>query len=85
MHNPKATNAEEKYVYIECAWSGDIKAHTYNNGIYQTGHPYPNSDSAKKESYNVGYVDGSIVEFMGAEPSTNGIMSKYTVEKLIVY
>lgn len=73
------------YAYIECVWSGNIKAHTYDNGVYQTGHPYPNSVSAILEPYEVGYVNGSIVEFTGRVPSTNGIMSQYSVVELIVY
>ncbi len=66
-------------------FSGDIKAHTYNNGIYQTGHPYPNSHSAKAEPYKVEYADGSIVEFTGKQPSSNGKMSNYSVVELFVY
>lgn len=49
---------KKEYVYIECVYSGNIKAHTYNNGIYQTGRPYPNSVSAKVEPYEVGFVNG---------------------------
>jgi hypothetical protein len=81
LHNTK----EKKYAYIECVFSDDIKAHTYKNGIYQTGHPYPNSYSAKQEPYEVGYVDGSIVEFTGKNPSSNGSMSRFTVVELVVY
>lgn len=81
---------EKKYAYIECVYSGNIKAHTYNNGIYQTGVPYPNSVSAKVEPYEVGYVNGSIVEFTGKEPYEgttikNGTMSSYILKKLVVY
>ena len=75
----------EEYVYIECVWSGNIKAHTFNNGIYQTGHPYPNSPNAKKEPYQESYVNGSIVEFTGMNPQDSGVMSKYIVAYLIVY
>lgn len=76
---------EDEYVYIECVFSGDIKAHTYSNGIYQTGHPYPNSHSAKAEPYKVEYADGSIIEFTGKQPSSNGKMSNYSVVELFVY
>lgn len=76
---------KSEYVYLECVWSGNIKAHTYNNGIVQAGEPYPQSDSAKKEPYKKDYVDGSIVEFTGMEPESNGDMSKYIVDYLIIY
>ncbi|WP_310604746.1 hypothetical protein [Anaerosporobacter sp.] len=92
---------ENEHVYIECVYSGHIKAHTLPNGVYQTGHPYPKSSSASAEPYKVDYVDGSIVEFTGArpianykektekerelEPACNGTMSKYIVEELVVY
>ena len=75
----------EEYVYIECVWSGNIKAHTFNNGIYQTGEPYPKSPNAETEPYDESYVDGSIVEFTGMDPNDNGEMSKYIVAYLIVY
>jgi len=77
--------AQDKYVYIECTWSGNLKAHTYDNGVYQTGHPFPNSHSATAEPYKVEYVDGSIIEFTGKQPSDNGTMSAYTVHELLVY
>jgi len=76
---------EDKYVYIECVWSGDIKAHTFSNGIFQNGEPYPQSDIAKKQPYDKDYVNGSIVEFTGKDPEDTGDMSVYIVEYLIVY
>lgn len=81
---------EHEYVYIECVWSGDIKAHTYDpetkgNKIYQTGHPYPKSNNQITEPFKLSYIDGSIVEFVGKNPGDNGIMSDYHVEELIVY
>lgn len=76
---------ENNYIYIECVWSGNIKAHTFNNGIYQTGIPYPESYSAKAEPYDESYVNGSIIEFTGMNPKNNGQMSEYIVEYLIVY
>jgi hypothetical protein len=81
---------EHEYVYIECVWSGDIKAHTYDpvtkgNKIYQTGHPYPKSVSQIREPFMLNYIDGSIVEFIGKTPRSNGTMSQYYVEELIVY
>ena len=75
----------EEYIYIECVWSGDIKAHTYNNGVYQTGVPYPNSSVAKTEPYSENYVDGSIIEFTGKNPYNNSELSEYIVAYLIVY
>lgn len=84
------SDKEYEYVYIECVWSGDIKAHTYDpvtkgNKIYQTGHPYPKSVSQIREPFMLNYIDGSIVEFIGKTPRSNGIMSQYYVEELIVY
>jgi len=55
------------------------------NGIYQTGHPYPNSDLARTHPYNPAHVDGSIIEFTGLESSSNGTMSQYVVDRLIIY
>lgn len=76
---------ENKHIYIECVWSGNIKAHTFSNGIFQTGHPYPESSEAKKHPYMEGHVNGSIVEFTGKNPRETGDMSKYIVDYLIVY
>jgi hypothetical protein len=76
---------EDEYIYIECVWSGNIKAHTFDNGIYQTGEPYPESSEAKKHPFKEEYVNGSIVEFTGKDPEETGDMSKYIVEYLIVY
>jgi len=61
------------------------KGHTYDNGIYQTGHPYPNSDLARTQPYNPDFVGGSIIEFTGQKLSNNGTMSDYVVDRLIIY
>jgi len=74
-----------EFIFIECVWIGHLKAHTYSNGIYQTGHPYPNSDIASSQPYNVGYVNGCIIEFTGQKLSDNGTMSNYVVDRIIVY
>lgn len=85
LYNENAV-AGEKYVYLECVWSGNIKAHTFNNGIFQTGEPYPKSSVAKTEPFSIDYVNGSIVEFTGFQPSSkNGKMSNYIVKELILY
>lgn len=70
-----------------------MKAHTfandYTNGVFQTGIPYPYSGSAGEDGSK--NRDGSYVEFLRALASASGpkektgIMSKYTVEKIIVY
>ncbi len=76
---------ENKHIYIECVWSGNIKAHTFGNGIFQTGYPYENSSVADSQPYCEEYVNGSIVEFTGKDPKETGDMSDYIVDYLIVY
>ena len=71
-------------IYLECVWSGNIKAHTSGNGIYQTGVPYKNSSQAKTEPFKDEYVNGSIIEFTGKDPNEIGTMSEYMVDYLIV-
>ncbi len=78
-------NNENEYIYIECVWSGNIKAHTSDNGIYQTGVPYKNSSEAKIHPYKPDYVNGSIIEFTGKDPKETGTMSEYIVDYLIIY
>jgi len=42
---------------------GDIKAHTYRNGIVQTGVPYPNCYNATSEGYvDLGYDRSSVCQ-----------------------
>ena len=65
-------------------WSGNIKAHTFGNGIFQTGYPYENSSVADSQPYCEEYVNGSIVEFTGKDPKETGDMSDYIVDYLIV-
>ena len=76
---------KDEHIYLECVWSGNIKAHTGGNGIYQTGVPYINSTQAKTEPFKEEYVNGSIVEFTGKDPHETGTMSEYMVDYLIVY
>jgi len=81
-------------VYLYCR-IGDIKAHTWigkgdsQNGLSQTGVPYPNNASG--EAADLNSADGSTVEFMGhptyksnGDPD-NGDMSKYRLLKIIVH
>jgi hypothetical protein len=65
-----------KQWYLFCI-VGDIKAHTYPNGIYQTGKPYPNNSDQ-----SVGYADSSVIEFIGKIPIG---VNQYTIDRLIVY
>lgn len=76
---------KDEHIYLECVWSGNIKAHTSGNGIYQTGVPYINSTQAKTEPFKEEYVNGSIIEFTGKDPHETGTMSEYMVDYLIVY
>ncbi len=69
---------EDGDVYYVKAVVGDAKAHTYPNGIFQTG-----------TSFDTPYIhlpyhnDGSIIEFMG-DASVHGL-NKYKITKIIVY
>ena len=84
-----------KIVYFKCIWSGNIKEHTYDNGYFQTGKPYPEAYWGKKTYINgvtvdtyvppKDYVNGSIVEFTGKNPGNSKELREYTVEYLIVY
>lgn len=70
----------EKY-YIPCV-VGDIKNHTYPNGQFHTGIPYPNSkDNSQADP------DYSYVEFLGAEDMEKNIFTglNITFEGAIVY
>lgn len=72
-------------VYIECI-VGDVKAHTYPDGVFQTGDVYPQS-SNKDDGSN--HRNGSYIEFINApkvgENYINGDMSAYVVVDIIVY
>ena len=63
--------------YIPCI-VGDIKEHTFPNGIYQTGYKYPNGTEFKP-----GNVDGSIIEFMGT--ASIDTLTQYDIVQIIVY
>ncbi len=65
-------------VYYVKAVVGDAKAHTYPNGIYQTGTSFDNPSIYLP--YN---DDGSIIEFMGDAPIYG--LNKYKITKIIVY
>ena len=79
-------NSKDKSeVYIECI-IGDVKAHTYPNGVFQTGDAYPNCLSKDDGSK---HRNGSYIEFIN-EPKfednyINGNMSDYVVIDIIVY
>ena len=82
-------NATGAIYYIPCV-PGDIKAHTWDNGIYQTGLAYPNGGDPKLDN-----DDPSAVEFMAPKeiPNANAFQntfnSKYKTAyraiKMIVY
>lgn len=61
---------------------GDIKAHTYDNGIVQTGVPYPNSWNATHEGYVDSGYDRSSIEFIRSLDPTN--MNQYSIVEIIV-
>ena len=76
---------DKREVYIECI-IGDVKAHTYPNGVFQTGDAYPecsNKDDGSK------HRNGSYIEFINApkvgDDYINGSMSDYVVIDIIVY
>jgi len=62
--------------YIPCI-VGDIKAHTYPNGIYQTGYGYPGEEDYPMNN------DGSIIEFMGSASIAG--LTEYEIVRIIVY
>ncbi len=57
---------------------GDCKAHTYPNGIYQTGDAFPNGQDSHPQNN-----DGSIIEFCG-KASIEGL-TEYSIVEIIVY
>ncbi|MGN0324864.1 MAG: hypothetical protein ACI4DW_01040, partial [Lachnospiraceae bacterium] len=78
----------EDILTLECIYGGNIKEHTYPDGLYMTGRTYPDGEKTDDP-------DGSFVEFLGKpnlvdenNPDSlrdNGIMSNYHVELIIVY
>jgi len=82
--------SDNSLAYIECI-VGDVMAHTHPYGVFQTGVPYPNSSNKNEDG---SYArNGAYIEFINA-PTTckdgevkriNGNMSKYVVEKIVVY
>ncbi len=70
---------EMSYIY---AIAGDIKAHTYDNGVVQTGQPYPNSWNARHEGYVDPGYDRSSIEFIRTSDSTN--MNQYSIVEIMV-
>ena len=78
-------NSLNEIVYIQCV-IGDIKAHTYPSGVFQTGTPYPYS--ANKNEDGSAHINGSYIEFCGFpinEKPATGSMSKYEVIEIILY
>ena len=86
--------------YLRCV-VGDIKAHTWNNGIIQTDYSYELSNinlppeelkSHKHSKYNVQSVDGnewngqSCIEFI-IKPNENpeGILKMYAIKEILFY
>lgn len=57
---------------------GECKAHTYPNGIYQTGRAFPDGGD-----YHPSNVDGSVIEFIGNPPIAG--LQEYEIEGIIVY
>lgn len=77
----------EPKIYLYCRL-GDVKAHTWidygkkENGLSQTGKPYPNNSSG--EAADLSSANGNSVEFMGMG-GNNGSMSKYKLVKIAVF
>lgn len=69
-------NSGEEY-YVPCV-VGDCKAHTYPNGVYQTGDGYPNGTDSHPQN-----KDYSVIEFCGKASLDN--LSNYEIKEIIVY
>jgi len=69
-------------VYVQTI-VGDVKGHTYPDGVFQTGDPYPHSSNAGEDGSD--HRNGSYIEFIGSPQNQNGSMSKYEVINIIVY
>lgn len=69
---------KKKKYYIRCV-AGDTKAHTYPNGVYQTGVSY--EDTSKKEAD----LSPAVIEFIGNVKHKNAELNKYTISEVIVY
>jgi RHS repeat-associated protein len=67
-----------KKYYIRCV-EGDTKAHTYPNGVYQTGVSY--EDTSKK----IPDLTPAVIEFIGNVVGKNAELNKYKINKVIVY
>lgn len=85
---------ESRLIYIKCI-AGDVMGHSYSNGVFQTGDPYPNSSNKDEDG---SYArNGAYVEFInaptviedGEEKHINFYgderMSDYVVVRIIVY
>ena len=70
-------DSEGNLYYIPCV-PGDVKAHTYPNGIFQTGSAFPNGTDNHPQN-----ADGSAVEFMGAVLPAG--LRDYELVRIIVY
>ena len=68
----------KKKYYIRCV-AGDTKAHTYPNGVYQTGVSY--EDTSKK----IPDLTPAVIEFIGNVVNKNKELNKYKISKIIVY
>ena len=89
-HSAKIVNSIEYFVEIcivkgkkrNCV-AGDTKAHTYPNGIYQTGISYdnPNDKSKQRGSKNT----PAVIEFIGKVIGKNKELNKYNIKRVIVY
>lgn len=85
---------ESKLIYIECI-VGDVMGHSYPNGVFQTGDPYPNSSNG--DEYGGYAINGAYVEFINAPAVIEGgkkiytnfyedeRMSDYRVVEVVVY
>jgi hypothetical protein len=62
---------------------GETKAHTYPNGVYQTGYTFPNGNEYISNTSN-GITDNSVIEFIGLRIPEHGLNS-YKIMYLIVY
>ena len=74
-------NSEGKELYIPCV-PGGIKGYTWDNGVYQTGYPYPNGEPYAGDEFS----SPSAVEFMAPQSLQNEAgYNVFKADRYIIY